>query len=240
MRTEVKLKIIGYSSKDGIIFHGDKSFVVSKINKSGNQNIKLIVEDDNLKSKFSHLFFLRYYFSSKKSAIASIIAFLSCVGIDLYYKGNIMVGICIYLILATSLIIRLPQNKLVSAFHGAEHKAINAFNSYGYVSTDSIKKSSRIARGCGTNWVLMYLFISLVITIVLRKFYFTIYFINYGLTREFFTINYIVNSPAFFIVFKIGDYLQDRFLTKEPSDEQIELAKNAINMLVDYEEKGIK
>lgn len=237
MRTEVKLKISGYSSKDGIIFRGDKSYVDSKINKSGNQNIKIVIEENILKNKFSHLFIIRYYFGSKKTTIANIILFLSCVGLDLYYKGNIMAGICIYLILLVSLIFCLPQNKLVSGFHGAEHKAINAFNSYGHVSIEGIMKSSRIARGCGTNWALMYLFISVVITIALRKFYFTINYINYGLTRELFMIDNIDNSPIFFIIFKIGDYLQDRFLTKEPSDEQLELAKNAINILIDYEEK---
>lgn len=233
------MKISGYSSKDGIIFRGDKSYVNSKMDESKNQNINLVIEDKNSQNVFSQLFIMRYYFGSKKSTITSVIAFLSCLGTDLYYKGNIIIGIIIFLIILVSLLFCLPQNKLVAGFHGAEHKAINSYNLFNYVSTESIKKSSRIAKGCGTNWVLMYTFTSLAVSIFLRKFYFTIMFILYSITRELFTINNIYKCPIFLIVFKIGDFLQDRLLTKEPSDEQLNLAKNAIKVLIDYEEKGI-
>ncbi|MFA9378268.1 MAG: DUF1385 domain-containing protein [Lachnotalea sp.] len=232
------MKISGLSSKDGIIFRGDNSYVISKINDKGNHDIKLIIESNNLKKKISVIPILKYYFGSIKSSLTSLLLLCLCLSCDFYYKGDIDLGKCFLIILLIAIVICLFQSKKFSGFHGAEHKAINSYNLYNDVSIENIKKSSRIAKNCGTNWLVMYLFISIVIFLLTGKFYTIIIFINYGVSRELFVLSDIDKKPIFSIVYRIGGLLQKNILTKEPTEEQLKLAKAAIEKLIDYEENN--
>jgi len=61
------------------------------------------------------------------------------------------------------------------------------------------------------------------------------FYINYGISRWLF-LKDIDETPLFSIVFKLGVFIQKTFLTKEPTDEQLILACNAISKLIDYED----
>lgn len=61
-------------------------------------------------------------------------------------------------------------------------------------------------------------------------------FINYGISR-WLLLKDIDETPLFSIVFKSGAFIQNTFLTKEPTDEQLILAHNAISKLIDYEDR---
>lgn len=236
------MKISGQSSKDGIKFIGEKSYVVAKINKEGKQVIKLVKANNKLKNIISDIPILKYYLGSMKSIICSLILLLVCILIDFYTNGNIklnidLVGVlyivtggCIYL-LYFALFCRS-----FFGFHGAEHKAINSYTLYNDVSLESIKKSSRISNGCSTNCLLLYLFILLVSYMLLGKLYITFMFINYGISRQLFMVKDINKNYLFTLVFKVGYLIQSRFITKEPTDDQLILAKNAIRKLIENEE----
>lgn len=60
-------------------------------------------------------------------------------------------------------------------------------------------------------------------------------FINYGISR-WLLLKDNDETPLFSIVFKLGAFIQNTFLTKEPTDEQLILAHNAISKLIDYED----
>jgi len=238
------LKIGGLSYKNGITFYGDNSFVVSKINDKGIFEIDLIVKKrDFIASLTKSIPFIRYYFESTKSSIFSmfmLFIFLLC---DTVNKGKISLGILVLIILLFAFIICIIQNNKFSGFHGAEHKAINSYNFYNDISIEHIRKASRIANNCGTNFLIMIVFItvitSIITFIILKKFYVITIFINYGVSRELFILNDIDKKPIISLIYKFGELLQKNILTKEPTEKQLELAKVAIETLINYEEKAI-
>ena len=63
-------------------------------------------------------------------------------------------------------------------------------------------------------------------------------FESYGDEKEFimFMKKNIDKNHLFTAVIKFGDFLQSRLITKEPTDDQLLLAKNAITKLIEYEE----
>lgn len=234
------MNISGESFKDGINFFGEKSYVIAKINKEGNQVVKL-VHYKNSKNILSDIPVLKYYINSNKTIIKSLISLFVCIVIDSIKKGIIKTNIntsAIFYITFGGLIYIICYSKFCRnffGFHGAEHKAINSYNLYKDVSLENMNKSSRIARNCSTNFQLLYLLNMVLVVIIFRKFYFTLLFINYGISRELFMLKDIDKCPLFSIVFKLGAFLQNMLLTKEPTDEQIILAHNAISKLIDAE-----
>lgn len=236
------MKISGLSNKDGITFYGDNSFVVSKINDKGIFEIDLIVKKrDFIANLTKSIPFIKYYFKSIKASIFSMFMLFVCLLCDTLYKGKIFLGIFVLFILFLSFIICIFQSKKFSGFHGAEHKAINSYNFYNDISIENIRKASRIANNCGTNFLIMIVFItvitSIITFIIFKKFYVITIFINYGVSRELFILNDIDNKPIISLVYKFGELLQKNILTKEPTEKQLELAKTAIEMLINYEEK---
>lgn len=232
----ISLRIGGLSYKNGINFYGDKFTVASRIKKDGVQEINIEMIDNNIISKIP---MLRRYFSSLKSTLLSIYLLILFIIIDFHSNKNNELGILLYIFFVLLIIwLCIFQNKKFTGFHGAEHKAINAYYFNKDISVENINKSSRIARQCGTNGILIIVFIMIISNIVFREFYFTILFITYGLTRELFTLKNFDKYPFFYIAFKFGDFLQDKFRTSEPTEEQLDLAKNAIEKLIYCEENA--
>ncbi|KAB3535313.1 DUF1385 domain-containing protein [Alkaliphilus pronyensis] len=107
-------------------------------------------------------------------------------------------------------------------FHGAEHKVINCYISYGYVSEELVKKSSRFNKRCGTNLAVIFL-------------------ILYGISTVFAAESIIIVVFAFFISIIISKALTKlkgkrtnsivnafQWITVwEPSEEEIYIATQA-------------
>jgi uncharacterized protein YqhQ len=235
------LKISGVSFKDGINFLGEKSYVTAKISNEGTQEITLVQTKDLKNNLLSNIPVLRYYINSTKTIVKSITLLFICICIDISKieinqvgKFYIILGIILGSFISLLYISLYCRNFF--GFHGAEHKAINSYNLYKDISLENIIKSSRIASGCSINCILLYFFILLISVTILRKLYFIFVFFNYGISRELFMKD-IDKNPLFFIVFKLGAFLQNTLLTKEPTDEQLVLAHNSISKLIDYEDK---
>lgn len=234
------MKISGESFKNGIDFYGEKSYVTSKINKEGNSEITF-KQNKNSRNILLSIPILKYYINSSKTIAISIILLFICKeldkrNIDPIAKYYIIIGILLGGVIVSLYVFLFCRSFF--GFHGAEHKAINSYNLYNDVSIENIIKSSRVASGCSINCILLYFFIQLISVIILRKLYYTFMFINYGISRGLFMVKDIDKCPLFSIVFKLGAFLQNTLFTKEPTDEQIILAHNAISTLIDYEENS--
>lgn len=131
------------------------------------------------------------------------------------------------------------NNKELFMYHGAEHKAINCYENNLEINLENIRKSSRFHKRCGTN----FLSISMIISIIIFTFIgFEKIFLEYIL-RCFSSI--FIVSICYEIIEFIGDndnflinilcstgFLVQKFTTKEPNDEHIEVAIEAINEIV--------
>jgi uncharacterized protein YqhQ len=138
----------------------------------------------------------------------------------------------------------MPDIKRVFAFHGAEHKVVNAYENGVPLEVDAVKRYSTAHARCGTGFIFIVLIISIIvfaitglhsvwlmvlsriilIPVIASLSYEVIYFssrhINNGLIRA-------LISP--------GLWLQS-LTTREPDDSQIEVALAAMKKVVEIEE----
>ncbi|ADL12802.1 DUF1385 domain-containing protein [Acetohalobium arabaticum] len=135
----------------------------------------------------------------------------------------------VYLVVVISIILLLRMTILqeLFKFHGAEHKAINYYQS-DY--QQNIASHSRLARRCGTNLVVFYLFIIFIFeTLGLG---FNIYLetlVAIGIAYEFILIlpESILNIP----------YLVQMITTIEPDSKHLKAAEKALDILISMEER---
>lgn len=81
------------------------------------------------------------------------------------WSGNLIEGLVRLLILIGYiwLIGRIPDIKRVFAYHGAEHKTINAFEAGSEMTPEEIKKHSLMHPRCGTSFMLTLVLLSVII-----------------------------------------------------------------------------
>ena len=141
----------------------------------------------------------------------------------------------------------LPDIKRVFAYHGAEHKAVNAYEADASLKVEAVREYSTAHVRCGTSFLFVVLMISIVvfalvglhspwlmalsrivlIPLVAALSYEVIYF---G-ARHF-------NNSLVRAILSPGLWLQS-MTTREPDDSQLEVALLALNgvMATDYEEE---
>lgn len=130
----------------------------------------------------------------------------------------------------------------VWSYHGAEHKAVNAYEAgIRFGSASLVQKFSRVHPRCGTNLIGLLLLSS------------PFYLILDGIDPPFwFAAVYGIAAPALAVeVFRhaartpasrssrallfAGTFVQRYITTKEPSDAQIEVAMRALNVVLDLQ-----
>jgi uncharacterized protein YqhQ len=115
----------------------------------------------------------------------------------------------------------------IGRYHGAEHKAVAAYEQYGEVTLEGARKSSRVHPRCGTN-ILSYI----VLAALLDPF---IAWWGYGI------LQFILISEAWYIFGKTrpsiaaGNFLQRFFTTTEPRRAELEVAVESLNKLLQKE-----
>ncbi|HXZ94959.1 MAG TPA: DUF1385 domain-containing protein [Dehalococcoidia bacterium] len=153
------------------------------------------------------------------------------------FEGLIRIGIFIAYLKLISLI---PDIKRVFAYHGAEHKVVNAYEAGVPLEVESVKKYSTAHARCGT----AFLFIVLVVAIfvfalvgqptlwirILSRIALipVIAIISYEIMK--FGASH-VDNPIVRILLAPGLLLQ-ALTTKEPDDSQIEAAISALNEVI--------
>lgn len=156
------------------------------------------------------------------------------------------------LFIAYLLLISLMNDiKRTFMYHGAEHKCINCIENGHVLTVDNVRKSSRYHKRCGTSFLLVVLIISIVMFILIRT---DIVWLRYvtrillvpviaGLSYEFIRKAGSSNNKVINVLSMPGMWMQ-KITTKEPTDDMIEVAIEAIEAVFDWEQylddNGIK
>jgi hypothetical protein len=117
----------------------------------------------------------------------------------------------------------------IGRYHGAEHKAVAAYEEHGEVTLEEARKSSRVHPRCGTN-ILGYI----VLAALLDPF---IAWWGYAV------LQFILISEAWYIFGKmrpsiaVGNLLQRYFTTTEPRRAELEVAVESLSKLLQAEEE---
>jgi hypothetical protein len=109
-------------------------------------------------------------------------------------------------------------------YHGAEHKAVAAYEKYGEVSFEAADRMSRIHPRCGTNILIYIIAVSLLDPLI-----------DWG---PWAVLQFIVISEAWFIFGKtrasiaVGNLIQRYLTTSEPGRKELEVAVESLNELL--------
>ena len=160
-------------------------------------------------------------------------------------EGLIRVGLVLGYLAAISL---LPDVRRVFQYHGAEHKTINAFESGWKLDVPSVRRASTLHPRCGTGFLLVVLVVSVVVFSVVALFHPNFFWL---------VVSRIVAIP---IIAGVGFELirfmarhrynpvvrvallpvlgTQKFTTREPSDDMLEVAIVAFNSAREGEEES--
>jgi uncharacterized protein YqhQ len=147
-------------------------------------------------------------------------------------EGLVKIGILVGYI---SLISLMPDVKKVFQYHGAEHKVVNAWENN---DVDNAHKYSTIHVRCGTSFILFVLTLSIVVYLFLPTDVSLIskYGLRILLLPIIAGIGYEIiklspkyeKNPFFKAIITPGLWLQ-KLTTREPTEDQLEVAKSALN-----------
>ena len=170
------------------------------------------------------------------------------VGVDNVWLSNLIEGIIRIFLLVGYIwgISRMEDVKRVFAFHGAEHKTINAFEAGMEMTPESIQKASLVHPRCGTSFMLTLVLLSIVLFSLIGPID-TIWTrlgarlllipVLAGISYEYIklTAKYIDN-PIVKILIKPNLALQ-KLTTNEPALDIIEVALASFNKMLETELK---
>ncbi|KXS40345.1 MULTISPECIES: DUF1385 domain-containing protein [unclassified Candidatus Frackibacter] len=193
---------------------------------------------------FSLIFFLKEAIQKPKKFWPILVIIIINIGLEIYFRlqpdnmigsslfitvSPYMLPIYLFGIACLVMLLRMTILKEIFKFHGAEHKAVNYYES-NYQGR--LSSHSRLARRCGTNLVVFYL---LVVTILETL----------GITFNVYLESLIAIGIAYEIILISPQpilsipYLVQRFTTIEPSPKHLNAAKTALKILINME-KGEK
>jgi uncharacterized protein YqhQ len=117
----------------------------------------------------------------------------------------------------------------IGRYHGAEHKAVAAYEKYGEVTLQNAKGVSRVHPRCGTN-ILIYIILAALLDPLIAWW-------GYGI------VQFILISEAWFVFgqtrpsIAVGNVLQRFLTTTEPRRAQLEVAVEGLSKLLHAEEE---
>lgn len=118
----------------------------------------------------------------------------------------------------------------VGRYHGAEHKAVAAYERYGEVSLETARESSRVHPRCGTN-ILIYIALAAALDPFVDWWAYSV-------------LQFILISEAWFVFgqtrpsIAVGNFLQRHLTTAEPARRELEVAVESLRQLLRAEEEG--
>ncbi len=153
------------------------------------------------------------------------------------FEGLIRIGIFIAYLKLISLI---PDIKRVFAYHGAEHKVVNAYEAGVPLEVESVKKYSTAHARCGTAFLFIVLIVAIfVFALVPQPTLWIRILSRIALIPVIAVISYEImkfgashiDNPIVRILLAPGLLLQ-AITTREPDDSQIEAAISALNEVI--------
>lgn len=125
----------------------------------------------------------------------------------------------------------LHKSKDTWQYHGAEHKTIYAYEHGMELTLENVKSCPRVARRCGTNFVVFLMLFCFVTYFFIG--YFSIRFIlSYILAYELFDMKKGDQLPVIKLFYKFGYWCQQKIFTREPSDLQILASIDTMKQLI--------
>lgn len=129
----------------------------------------------------------------------------------------------------------------VYMYHGAEHKCINCVEHGLDLNVQNVKKSSRFHKRCGTSFLFLVVFISILFFACIRadsmvwRLALRVLLIPViaGVSYEFLRLAGRSEHPVINLLSKPGLWLQ-KFTTREPDEEMIEVAIASVEAVFDW------
>ncbi|MCG8481950.1 MAG: DUF1385 domain-containing protein [Clostridia bacterium] len=231
----------GRALYNGIAFTSKNNKAIGVIDENGESIIKIqerIIHKKILPKKIdkaiSKLPFIRgvyFLFENKYMRIIFVISIMLSLlsNSSLVSENTHLIHLLIFfeavfsIIILIILIKHFIKYKHVIAFHGAEHKVANTLWDKRELTLNEVRKSSRISEHCGSNLVIFWM----VCQLLLLPFNFPEVLdilLGFSIAYELFKIKNGHKKPIISLFYKIGAFLQEKIVTREPNDKQIELA----------------
>lgn len=139
------------------------------------------------------------------------------------------------------LISLMDDIKRVYMYHGAEHKCINCIESSMDLTVENVRKSSRLHKRCGTSFLLIVMFVSILFFMVIRvdsailKIVLRLLLIPViaGVSYEFIRLAGRSDNGLVNVLSRPGLWLQ-KITTREPDDAMIEVAIQSVEAVFDW------
>ena len=159
-------------------------------------------------------------------------------------EGLIRVGLVLGYLAAIAL---LPDVKRVFQYHGAEHKTINAFESGWPLDIPSVRRASTLHPRCGTGFLIVVLVVSVVVFSVVAIFHPNWFWLiasrvlaipiiaGAGFEAIRFMARHRRNPVVRVLLLPVLG--TQKFTTREPSDDMLEVAITAFNSAREGEEE---
>ncbi|WP_119065523.1 DUF1385 domain-containing protein [Rubrobacter indicoceani] len=177
-------------------------------------------------------------------SVWAVVFFAATVGVlwllvTLFEAGSDSVGplgplfdfLAVFPILPILLIFLLVMRfSAIGRYHGAEHKVVAAYETYGEVTMENARRSDRLHPRCGTN-ILAYIMLAALLDPLIGWWGYAI-------------LQFILISEAWYIFgqtrpsIAVGNFLQRFFTTTEPRRRELEVGVESINRLIAAERGG--
>jgi uncharacterized protein YqhQ len=159
-------------------------------------------------------------------------------------EGLIRVGLVLGYLAAIAL---LPDVRRVFMYHGAEHKTINAFESGWPLDSPSVRRASTLHPRCGTGFLLVVMVVSVVVFSIVAVFHPNWFWLIASRVLAipiiagagFESIRYMARhrtNPVIKVLL-LPVLGTQKFTTREPSDDMLEVAITAFNNAREGEEE---
>lgn len=146
-------------------------------------------------------------------------------------------------ILYISMISVMKDIKRTYMYHGSEHKCINCIEHGLVLNVENVRKSSRFHKRCGTSFLLIVMIISILVFMCVRVDTLLLRIVSRillipvvaGISYEFLRLAGRSDNAVVNLLSKPGLALQ-RLTTKEPDDDMIEVAIEAVEAVFDWKQ----
>jgi len=159
-----------------------------------------------------------------------------------FVEGGLKISIFIAYIAAISL---MSDIRRVFQYHGAEHKAINCYEAGDPLTVENVRAHSLIHRRCGTSFIIFVLLISIFVfsffgrpPFLLRVgLHLLLLPVVAGISYEIIRLAGRKNAPWIIRVISLPGMWTQRLTTREPADDQIEVAIRSLTAVLDEDAK---
>src|SRR5437868_13220950 len=223
---------------------GMKSLIWSANVNAGSQNIEIGKKEITGSVAIAGIFAL-VIFIGLPLLLASFAVHRSGSFLLVLVEGLIRVGLVLGYLAAIAL---LPDVRRVFQYHGAEHKTINAFESGWTLDVASVRRASTLHPRCGTGFLLVVLVVSVIVFSVVAVFHPNIFWL---VASRILAIPVIAGSGFELIRFMARHRYNpivkvallpvlgtQKFTTRQPSDDMLEVAIVAFNSAREGEEES--